>query len=127
MRRRGFIVGAAAATVALGSALAAGGVTVIYIGGRDCGPCQAWQRNQKPAWMASRDYARVRYVEIEAPRLREAYQPRYWPQEWLWALDQLPQKRGTPRFLVIKDRTIRANQLGTNRWRDVLEVARRNA
>ena len=127
MLRRGFIAGAATTAAMRGAAFAAGGVTVVYIGGLDCGPCRAWQRDQKPVWVASRDYTRVHYVEIESPRLREAYQPRYWPQEWRWALEQLPQKRGTPRFLVIKDHTIVANHLGTNRWRDVLEAARRYA
>lgn len=126
MLRRAFIAGAASAATAPGAARAAPGLTVIYIGGWDCGPCLAWKRNQKPAWVASAEYRRVRYMEIESPRLREAYEPRYWPEEWRWVLDQLPQKRGTPRFLVIRGRTILANHFATSRWNDTLEAVRRN-
>ena len=126
MLRRGLIVNALAAVIA-SDAAGAGHVALIYVGGWDCGPCLAWKRNRKPEWIASEEYTKVRYIEIESPRLKEAYEPRYWPREWHWVLDQLPQKRGTPRFLVVKDRTVIANHFGTGKWQDVLEAVRRNA
>jgi hypothetical protein len=120
VRRRALLLagGALAAT----SARAAGErhVTVIYVGGWDCPYCTAWKNESKPKWITSELFGRVRYVEVESPRLKEAYQERYWPEDLRPVLAQIPHKSGTPRFLVVKDGKLIANAFGTGQWAEAV-------
>lgn len=125
MRRRTLLattLAAAVAPAAVGAKPPA--VTVIYVGGWDCPPCLRWKNDSKPEWVASALYRRVRYVEIESPRLREAYQDRYWPDEFKPVRDALPRKSGTPRYLVVKDGALLANEFGPSNWPKALEAIR---
>ena len=56
------------------------------------------------------------WIEVEAPRLKEAYQERYWPGDLKPVLDQIPRKSGTPRFLIVKDGRIVSNEFGVSKW-----------
>ena len=89
---------------------------MIYIGGWDCQPCTAWKNKYRGDWFASPEYKQVTWIEVEAPKLKEAYQERFWPGDLRPILDQLPRKSGTPRFLIVKDDKIIANEFGTSRW-----------
>ena len=93
---------------------------VIYVGGLDCPPCTKWKEQYKASWLASAEYQKVTWVEIDPPRLREAYQERHWPAELKPVLDQLPRKTGTPRFLIVRDGTIVSNEFGRSKWTIVL-------
>lgn len=112
MKRRALIVAGLLATTSLTAPRAADKVTVIYVGGWDCPPCTRWKNDSKPAWLASPERQKVEYVEIEAPKLREAYQDRYWPEALRPIRDRLPRKSGTPRFIVVKSDKIIANEWG---------------
>jgi hypothetical protein len=90
--------------------------TLIYVGGWDCGPCISWKNNQKPNWLASAQYAKVNYVEIESPKLKEAYRDQYWPERYRPIREQLPSKVGTPRFILVRDGTVIANEWGRGDW-----------
>ena len=46
------------------------------------------------------------------PHLREAYRERYWPGDLKTVLDQLPNKRGTPRYIVVKDDVVVFDKFG---------------
>ena len=59
--------------------------------------------------MASDLIKRVKYVEVESPNLKQAYRDEYWPKDLLAIRDNLPSKRGTPRWLVIKDGKLISN------------------
>ena len=91
-------------------------VTVIYVGGWDCGPCIAWKQNQKSDFVKSPEYAKLNYVEVDAPKLREAYQEKYWPAKYRPVLQMLPKKSGTPRFIVLKNGEIVFNGWEGNPW-----------
>ncbi len=123
MKRRAFLLGTT--MLASGAAEAAGQVTVIYIGGWDCPYCTAWKNDSKPQWVASELFRQVRYVEIEAPHLREAYREKYWPEELLPVLAQVPHKNGTPRWLVVKNGKIVANAFGHSKWPNAMAAARK--
>jgi hypothetical protein len=116
MNRRAFIFAALAAPAAAGAARAAADTKVIYVGGWDCQPCLAWKRNQRSAWLVSPEFRKVTWIEIEAPKLKEAYQERYWPGELKAILDQLPRKGGTPRFLIVQQGKVASNEFGGSRW-----------
>ena len=116
MNRRAFLVAGLLASMALGPAQAAPEVKVIYVGGWDCPPCSAWKNQYKAAWLASPEFKKVTWVEVDPPKLKEAYQERYWLGDLKPILDQLPRKTGTPRFLIVQDGKIVSNEFGTNKW-----------
>jgi hypothetical protein len=116
MTRRAFLIAGLLASTSLGSARAASGLTVIYVGGWDCPPCTQWKNTQKARWLASPEFPNVTWVEVEAPKLREAYQERYWPADLRSVLAQLPRKSGTPRFLIVRDGKIVSNAFGSGKW-----------
>ncbi|MDP1753229.1 MAG: hypothetical protein Q8L22_27565 [Reyranella sp.] len=121
MNRRALLFTAVAASTIPAAAsaapnLAASDLTVIYVGGRDCPPCIQWKNTQKAGWLASPEFHKVTWIEVDARKLKEAYQKRYWPGELKPILDQIPRKGGTPRFLIVKDGRIVSNEFGGNRW-----------
>jgi hypothetical protein len=95
---------------------AATDLKVIYIGGWDCAPCTNWKNKYKADWLASPEFRRVSWIEVEAPRLKEAYRQSYWPAELHAVLEQLPRKSGTPRFLIVQDGKVLSNEFGVSRW-----------
>lgn len=116
MNRRAFLFAALAASTAAAPVRAAPGLQVIYVGGWDCPYCITWQNQHKAAWLASPEFKRVTYTEVDPPKLREAYQERYWPGELKAILEQIPRKSGTPRFLIVKDGRIVSNEFGVTKW-----------
>lgn len=99
-------------------------VHVVYVGGWDCSYCVTWKNEYKAAWIASPQFMRVRWTEVDTPHLREAYRTRYWPGELEPIREQLPRKSGTPRFIVARDGEVVSNELGVNKWEHILTVIR---
>jgi len=124
MIRRAFLIASLLAStsslMAIGPARAASDLTVIYVGGGDCPPCTQWKNTQKARWLASPEYKKVTWVEVEAPKLKEAYQERYWPADLRPVLDHLPRKTGTPRFLIVSDGKVVSNEFGGGGWATTL-------
>jgi hypothetical protein len=120
MNRRAFLFASAVAATAPGAVRAAQDLKVVYIGGWDCPPCIEWKNTRKAAWLASPQYKQVTWIEVESPKLKEAYQARYWPGELKPILDQLPRRNGTPRFLIVKDGKVVANEFGTSKWATIM-------
>jgi hypothetical protein len=115
-----------AGSAARGPARAAGPtIRVIYVGGLDCRPCDTWKKKHKAEWLASPEYRRVTWIEIESPRLKEAYQERFWPGDLRPVLEQLPRKSGTPRFLLVKDDQVIANEFGVGQWVKILDALKK--
>ena len=121
MNRRAFLFASTVAASVPGVARSASDLKVIYIGGWDCPPCTEWKNTRKAGWLASPEYKQVSWIEVESPKLKEAYQTRYWPGDLRPILDQLPRKSGTPRFLIVKDGNVVANEFGTSRWATIMK------
>jgi hypothetical protein len=119
MNRRAFVVGSMLAAAPL-AVRAAPTIRMIYVGGWDCQPCSAWKNKYKADWLASPEYKRITWIEVDAPKLKEAYQERYWTGDLKPILDQLPRKSGTPRFLIVKDGKVIANEFGGAQWPKIL-------
>ena len=120
MNRRAFVFASLAAASVAGPAHAESELKVIYVGGWDCPPCTKWKNTQKAGWLASPEYTRVTWIEVDSPKLKEAYQARYWPGDLRPILDQLPRKSGTPRFLIVRNGQVVANEFGGSRWAVVM-------
>ena len=124
MNRRALLFASLAASLAsfgaMSTARAAPDVMVIYIGGQDCPPCQQWRANAHPRWLASSEFQKVSYFEIEPINLSDAYDERSWPRALRAVLAQVPRKSGTPRFLIVQEGRIVSNQLGLSAWASTL-------
>ena len=116
MNRRAFLIAGLLASTSLAPARAASDLTVVYVGGWDCPPCTQWKNTKKARWLASPEFHKVTWVEVESPKLKEAYQARFWPDDLKPVLDQLPRKSGTPRFLIVKEGKIVSNEFGGGKW-----------
>ena len=122
MNRR-TLIATALATLMPSGARAASGIQLVYVGARDCPWCTRWMREEKPRLVASPEFGRLTYVEIEPRRIRDAYNSRYWPAQLVPILQALPLKDGTPRFLILRDGALIANYLGG--WENVMPQLRR--
>lgn len=100
-------------------------IRVILIGGPDCPPCVRWKREYLEAWIASPEFRRVVWEEVEAARFREVYQERYWRGDLAPILDQIPRKSGAPRFLIVQTGRIVSNHLGVSKWASTLDDLRK--
>ena len=107
------------------TATAAGSLQVVYVGGWDCAPCATWKKRYKADWLASPEFTRVTWIEVESPKLKDAYQERYWPDELRPVLQSLPRKSGTPRFLVVRNGQVIANEFGVSTWTKILDVVKK--
>lgn len=116
LERRTLILAGLLSGTSLVPVRAQGKVTVIYVGGWDCPPCITWKNQHKADWLKSPEHSKVEYIEIESPKLREAYQDRYWPEVLRPIRNRLPRQSGTPRFIVVKDGEIVANEWGAGDW-----------
>ncbi len=120
MNRRAFLfapmAAAALAAATVGGVEAAPDLRVIYVGGLDCPPCTTWKNTRKAGWLASPEYHQVTWIEVEPPKLKDASRERYWPGDLRPILEQLPRKSGTPRFLIVQDGQVVANQAGVSKW-----------
>lgn len=125
MNRRALLFAAVAAAATVRSARAGSGIRVIYVGGWDCPPCTQWKNKYKAEWLASPEFRKVTWIEVDPPRLKEAYQERYWPGELKPILDQLPRKSGTPRFLIVRDGKVVFNGFGVSKWTDAVAEIRK--
>jgi hypothetical protein len=120
--KRRALLGASVTTAILAPALSAranpANTYLIYVGGWDCGPCITWKKDKKGPFLASPLARKVKYVEVESPKLREAYQPSYWPSEVKFVRDLIPEKQrsGTPRFLIVRDGALVSNEWGSGEW-----------
>ncbi len=123
MQRRSFLLTLCLAPWLSPSARAATPLTVIYIGGWDCLPCAAWKREHKADWLASPEFRRIKWIEIEAPHLTEVYEDAYWSYDLRPIRDQLPKKVGTPRFLIVRDGKVVSNHFG--KWTNTLADLKR--
>jgi hypothetical protein len=124
MNRRAFLFASLAASAA-GTARAASSPQVIYIGGKDCGPCQRWRSAYHERWLGSPEYRQVIWYEIEPAHLTEAYRERHWPEALRPVLAQVPRKSGTPRFLIVSDGRIVSNEIGVSKWLNTMAELRR--
>lgn len=101
-------------------------VTVLYIRSSSCPYCLRWERGVEPRWLASPERAAVTYRVLDFPHFRNISGDRYWPEDVRWVRDQEKLTRGTPRFIVFRDREILASGFGTESWSsEVLPAIRR--
>jgi hypothetical protein len=93
-----------------------GPLTVVYVGAEDCGPCRTWRRDQRPAFLDSGEFARLRYHEVIAPRLQHLLAEENWPPELAAVRDYTRARPGAPQWFLLRDSRILASGAGLSAW-----------
>jgi hypothetical protein len=122
MKRRSLVLASIVTLASPEAYAAANEIQLVYVGGRDCPACAEWVRDSRPRFLASSLYKKVRYVEVETARMRAAYDVSNWPDHLVTILQNLPLKSGTPRFLIVMNGQLYANELG--RWNRTVSYLR---
>ena len=66
----------------------------------------------RTAWERTKERAQVEFHMVKASYFSRLDEDRYWPEEIRWVRDKLRIKGGTPRFVVVLDRTIVSSTFG---------------
>jgi hypothetical protein len=93
-------------------------IMLLYVGADDCAPCRAWRNGERPAFLASPEFARVIYREIDAPHLESLMNDQNWPEDVRDYRSRIRQSDGVPLWLVISDHAVVEQQFGTAAWRE---------
>lgn len=115
-----FIVAIAAMHVGFADAVQTGAakpVMLIYVGAKNCGPCEAWQRTEAARFRASPEFGRVVYREVESPSLRSVLDDANWPPDLLAYRQEIDRNGGVPLWMVVVDGQIVHQDFGLSQWR----------
>lgn len=103
-------------------------VLLLYVGAENCAPCRAWRRDEKPAFLDGTDPERVRYREVVAARLSQAFEEPIWPADLRPYRASAERAHGVPLWLVVRDDRVVAMAGGLSLWRTrILPLVRREA
>jgi len=95
-------------------------VTVVYVGAEDCGPCRAWRRDMRPAFLDSAEFPRLRYREIVAEHLRDLLTQPAWPADLVELREQARVLAGAPQWFVLQDDKVLASGAGLPAWQRLI-------
>jgi hypothetical protein len=102
----------------LQSVAAGPNVTVIYVGAGDCRPCRLWSRDYLPRFAASREFSKLTYKEVLAPKLFTLMNDAYWPQDLRKYRDKLDQRSAVPLWFVVIEDRVALVAVGLRQWED---------
>ena len=88
-------------------------ITVVYVGAYDCPYCRSWE-SAKSSVIERLRAKGVDYREAVSPGYNSTGSPYYWPDDLKWVTTENAAfvARGTPRFLVLVDKTVVSNSVG---------------
>lgn len=93
-----------------------GPLTVVYVGADDCGPCRAWRRGERPAFLDSAEFARLHYREVIAPHLRELVAAHDWPDDLAALRERVRARPGAPQWFILREGRTIASEAGLSAW-----------
>jgi len=91
------------------------GLSLVYVGARDCAPCQAWDRDRRPDLVSSGALQRVAFREIVVDRLADLRSPQTWPGEAA-DLRRHFEPLGVPQWLLLRGDAILGKAAGLSQW-----------
>jgi len=90
-------------------------IGLVYVSARDCIYCVRWEQADLPEWERSSLRTKVLYHRVDSPSFRDTSR-RFWPDEIAWVLGETWARAGTPRFIVVVDKQIFVNTIGSRSW-----------
>lgn len=102
----------------LQSAAARPNVTLIYVGASDCRPCRLWSHDHLPRFAASREFARLTYREVLAPKLFTLMNDDNWPQDLRDYRNKLDRRAAVPLWFLVVEDQVALVAAGLRQWED---------
>jgi hypothetical protein len=81
-------------------------LTVIYLGAKDCRPCQVFERYQKETFKQKIAAKGMNFREFKVDSLRYIRQTSAWPADLKWLLDILVSESGAPWFFTVQGQSL---------------------
>jgi len=93
---------------------------LLYVGAEDCAPCRAWQKDDRPGFLASPEFPRIHFREIKSPNLADVLKDENWPEELRTYRSRLKPSDGVPLWLIMSDDQLVEQQFGAAAWREIV-------
>lgn len=98
-------------------------VTLVYLRAANCHYCLSWERNVEPKWLASAERGKVSYRALSFATFKDLTTDNVWPDDLKWIREELNVRKGTPRWVLVRDREVLAKAFGSNHWGDIMMPA----
>ena len=95
-------------------------VTLVYVGAKNCAPCDIWQRNQGTAFRNTAEFYRLTYREVKSPSLLDVLKDDHWPEDLRTYRQAIGQHAGVPLWLVIADDRLVLQGSGATQWQNMV-------
>jgi hypothetical protein len=95
-------------------------IVLLYVGAEDCAPCRAWQKDDRPGFLASPEFPLIRYHEIKSTRLVDVLKDENWPEELRTYRGQLKPSDGVPLWMIVADDRLVERQFGATAWHEIV-------
>lgn len=89
---------------------------LLYVGAEDCAPCRAWRNTDGAAFLASPEFRRITYREVESRHLEDVLNDDNWPDDIRDLRSMIDRRDGVPLWLVLSDRRIVDRGFGATAW-----------
>jgi len=95
-------------------------LTLVYVGAKNCAPCNAWQRSQEAAFRDSAEFRRLAYREVKSPSLFDVLKDDNWPEDLRVYRKAIRQGAGVPLWLLIADDRLVMQSFGLAQWQETV-------
>ena len=90
-------------------------ILIVYISAGNCPPCWRFKARDYPVWIKSEEYRHVEFRELNFPQYQRTDEDIYWPGDLRWIREKTDARRGAPRWIVVVDGRVVANERSWNR------------
>jgi hypothetical protein len=95
-------------------------VTLVYVGAKNCAPCEIWQQNQGIALRDSKKFRRLTYREVKSSSLFDVLKDEYWAEDLRIYRQAIKREAGLPLWLVIADGQLVMQSFGLTQWQEAV-------
>jgi hypothetical protein len=95
-------------------------LTLVYVGAKNCAPCEIWQQNQGIALRDSKKFRRLTYREVKSPSLFDVLKDEYWAEDLRIYRQAIKREAGLPLWLVIADGQLVMQSFGLTQWQEAV-------
>jgi hypothetical protein len=81
-------------------------LTVVYLGAKDCRPCQEFDRSAKATFRQKVADKGMNFREFKVDSLRYIRQASAWPSDLQWLRESLVSESGAPWFFTVQGQTL---------------------
>jgi hypothetical protein len=93
---------------------------LVYVGAKNCAPCDIWQRNQGAVFRDSTEFRHLTYREVNSSSLFDVLEDTNWPEDLRAYRQAIDRGAGVPLWLVIADHQLVMQSSGLTKWQETV-------